>query len=203
MGKMTRLIWQCYVFKMMTKTRRLRTCRELRTLASPERLEIIQALHGRPPMSVRQLGETLGRLPVSLYYHVRALEKIGLVGRAGTQPAGKRHEALYELRVHGLQLRPDKWGPAEVAALRRIGAGVFRRAHRLHDAGVAEAPRKNRLERRHTLAQRTVFLDAEGLRKLNKRLFELTDHLHESPSGSRGGAFYTITLHLARDESRG
>jgi len=189
----------------MKKVHRLRTARELRALASPERQDIVQALAGRRALSVRELAAVLGRLPVSLYYHLRALEKIGVVEQAGSRVASKGEEALYRVVAREIHIVPAKRGAGEVRALRRLAAGLFRRAHRLHDALVVEPPTRNRLDHPHTLVQRTVRLDAAGLRRVNKLLFELAHRIHDPRVSASDGeaAFYTVTLHLARNGRRG
>jgi len=186
---------------MMKRNHVVRTSKELRALASPERQEIVQALVGRSPMSVREIGEALGRLPVSIYYHLRALERVGLIVRVGERAAERGDEALYAVPGGEISIRPDARGPREVEALRKIGAGMFRRAQRLHDAIVPETPARQPLRREHMLAQRTVRLDAEGLKRMNTLLRELADQLQNAPPADRG-AYYTVTLHLARDTTR-
>ncbi len=179
----------------------VRSSAQLQVLASPDRQEIVQTLLGRPPMSVRDLGELLGRLPVSLYYHLRALERAGLVVRAGDRGAGRGKETLYGLPAGEIAIQPERRGRREVAALRKIGAGAFRQAMRLHDAMVAEEPSPRLLRREHLLAQRTVRLDARGLEQVNRRLRDLADLLQDLEP-ALDGAYYTVTLHLARNPSR-
>jgi DNA-binding transcriptional ArsR family regulator len=198
---MAQITLNCWHFKTMIRKRRLRTSSELRVLASPERTEILQALQGRPPMSVREIGEALGRLPVSLYYHLHALARAGLVERAGPRPAARGKEALYALRAAQLTIQPDVRGPGEIAAMRKIAAGVFRRAQRLNDAIVGERPARRRLRREHVLAQRTVRLDAKGLERINRLLLELLEQMRHA-SHATGGRFYTVTLHLVRSPHR-
>jgi DNA-binding transcriptional ArsR family regulator len=185
----------------MIKGHRISTARQLRALASPERLEVFHALHGREPLSVREIGELLGRLPVSLYYHLRALEGAGLVVRTGRRAAARGEETLYSLPAEEFVVEPASRGRAEVAALRRIAAGIFRRAKRLHDALVAEQPARQRSRREHLLVHRTIKLDAAGLRRVNALLLELTEVLQRTPP-VEDGAYYTVTLHLARDQAR-
>ena len=74
---------------------------ELRALASPVRQELVAALGALQPCTVVQLGEHLGRLPVSLYYHLRKLEEVGLVIEAGRQPTEGADQALYQIDVLG------------------------------------------------------------------------------------------------------
>lgn len=185
----------------MIRAHRVRSSRELRVLASPERQEIVQTLLGRPPMSARELAGLLGRLRVSLYYHLRALERVGLIVRAGTRATGRGEETLYALPADEITIQPDVRGRSEVAALRRIGAGVFARARRLHDAIIAREPARRHLRREHFVAQRTVKLDAAGLERLNALLLDVTDRLRRAKPVA-DGAFYTVTIHLARNPSR-
>ncbi len=74
----------------------LRHARQVRALRSPARQELVDALQAAGPCSIAALGELLGRAPDSLYYHVRALERVGLIVKRGVQRSGARDEALYD-----------------------------------------------------------------------------------------------------------
>lgn len=56
----------------------IQTLEELRTLASPLRLRILDCLIAGPS-TVKQVGEQLGSASKNLYYHVGELERLGLV----------------------------------------------------------------------------------------------------------------------------
>jgi DNA-binding transcriptional ArsR family regulator len=70
---------------------------QLEALASPARQEVVDGLQAIGPCSIAALAESLGRAPDSLYYHVRKLEKVGLVVARGTRDTGRREEALYDV----------------------------------------------------------------------------------------------------------
>src|ERR1043166_5091224 len=52
------------------------------TLASPVRLSIVHTLEGIGPCSVATLARVLGVAPDSLYYHLRLLERRGLITKS-------------------------------------------------------------------------------------------------------------------------
>jgi predicted transcriptional regulator len=52
---------------------------QIEALVSPFRHQLLRTLGTVGPISVRALGEHLGRSAESLYYHLRALEEVGLV----------------------------------------------------------------------------------------------------------------------------
>ncbi len=51
---------------------------QLRAIADMLRLRIFEILQQKP-MTVTQLGEELGEAPAKVHYHVRELEKLGLL----------------------------------------------------------------------------------------------------------------------------
>ncbi|MCP3917680.1 MAG: helix-turn-helix transcriptional regulator [bacterium] len=174
---------------------------ELRALASPARQEFLAGLHALQPCTMGELGEHLGRLPVSLYYHLRKLEAVGLVIEHGKRATDNGTETLYALRAKQVRVDPAQRTGANLEALRKIGAGIFRFATRLHDAAVAQRPNRQWRRREHILSQRTLQLDARGLERLNGKIAELLDLLEEPCEGD--GTFYTVTLHLAPNHVRG
>lgn len=62
----------------------IQTLEELRIVANPLRLRILDALTARP-LTVKQLGDLLGISSKKLYYHVSELERVGLVRLVHTE----------------------------------------------------------------------------------------------------------------------
>jgi DNA-binding transcriptional ArsR family regulator len=175
---------------------------EVRALASPIRQEIISAMGALQPCTIAELGEHLGRLPVSLYYHVHKLEEVGLISQVQSPPKSSGGQAQYQVRSHCIRLEPDRTQDANRAALRKVGTAILRHAIRLNDAAVDEKLAREKLKRRHLLSQRTLRLDGPGLQRLNAKLLELHDLLDqlEQPMSEE---FFTLTVHLAPNPSRG
>ncbi|MBL8875741.1 MAG: helix-turn-helix transcriptional regulator [Phycisphaerae bacterium] len=82
-----------------------------RALASATRQEIVDTLASAGPCTVVRLADLLGRKPDALYFHLRALARVGLVREQHTPDAGGA--AVFELPAPSVQLdyaaapRPD------------------------------------------------------------------------------------------------
>ena len=73
----------------------LETLEQLRAIADLLRLRIIDVLKERP-MTVTQLGDVLGEAPAKVHYHVRELEKVGLLRLVETREKGGILEKYYQ-----------------------------------------------------------------------------------------------------------
>lgn len=85
-------------------TRKLRDPRELRALAHPVRLKLIQALHERGSATATELAEPVGESPSNCSWHLRQLAKYGFVEEAG----GTGRQRPWRPVV-----RPLSWGGGE------------------------------------------------------------------------------------------
>lgn len=108
----------------------LKTARHLETVAHPLRLEIIERLDLDGPDSIAGLGRKLDRRPNALSYHVRLLERAGVLARTGTRRAGRREEAIYDLAASRIALGIDRRSAAMRRAAARSAGTVLRMAHR-------------------------------------------------------------------------
>lgn len=177
---------------------RVRKPAQLRALATPQRQELVATLQALQPCTVRELAVHLGRKPVSLYYHVRKLEEVGLV-RTDGERAG---ETLYRLPADEVRLDPEQRTGASLAALRKLGASILRHAQRLYDEAVPAPQPAQVRRRRHTLAQKTFRLRRGGLERINDEIRELLE-LIDAEKADAGEEFFTLTLHLAPNPGRG
>ena len=72
----------------------LETLEQLRAIADELRVRIVEALSHRA-MTVTQLGELLGQAPAKIHYHVRELERVGLVRLVATREKSGILEKYY------------------------------------------------------------------------------------------------------------
>jgi DNA-binding transcriptional ArsR family regulator len=79
----------------MQESYELETIEQLRAIADILRIRIIDLLQEQP-MTVTQLGETLGMAPAKVHYHVRELEKVGLLRLVETREKGGILEKYYQ-----------------------------------------------------------------------------------------------------------
>lgn len=72
----------------------LETVEQMRAIADELRMRIVEAL-SRQPMTVTQLGSLLEQPPAKVHYHVRELERVGLVKLVETREKGGILEKYY------------------------------------------------------------------------------------------------------------
>lgn len=126
---------------------------QVRLLASPVRQEVIDGVQALGACTVAELAASLGRRADSLYYHVGALERAGLLVRVGVRRSGRRAGAVFDVpgRPMRLAYRLDDAGQAAgvtaiVSSLLRLARRDFARAIGSAGAGVgAPARRANHL----------------------------------------------------------
>jgi len=177
------------------RSRPVTTEREMAAVASPARQEIVDVLMQMGKASVTEIARTLGRPPDSLYYHVRALERAGLVVQAGSRGRGRRREAVYRTDAPELTLRYDPSSAANVRgtvriidSMLRLTGRDFRRGYRAGHA-VVEGPR-----REIWAIRATGWLTPAMIQDVNRRMRDLKNVV--AKRGNRAGRLYAITMVL-------
>jgi DNA-binding transcriptional ArsR family regulator len=79
----------------MLESYEIHTLEQLRAVADVLRVQIIETLLDQP-MTVTQLGDLLGMAPAKIHYHVRELEKVGLLQLVETREKGGILEKYYQ-----------------------------------------------------------------------------------------------------------
>lgn len=79
-------------------------------LMKPRRVELLRLL--AEPHSLGELASITGDTPQKLYYHVKVLEKAGLVQQVGERQAGVMVEAIYQAVARSYWLAPQVIGQA-------------------------------------------------------------------------------------------
>src|SRR6266704_3869893 len=79
----------------MLENYEIETNEQLRAIADMRRARILELLRDRP-MTVTQLGELMGEGPAKIHYHVRELERVGLLRLVETREKGGILEKYYQ-----------------------------------------------------------------------------------------------------------
>ncbi|MCP5020883.1 MAG: helix-turn-helix transcriptional regulator [bacterium] len=167
-------------------------------LFNPARLEIFESLQVTGPASAAELARRLGRRVDTLYYHLKKLQRIGVVAvsrEEGGQGPG-RIGVLYRLVAMSVTMKLDLTSPTAREAWAKGSSAVLRLADRDVRAALEspdarpEGPRRNLIVRRY----RARLTPAE-LKKANSHIQELQE-LFTSRSGSSKGKFHVITTVL-------
>ena len=167
---------------------------QLRALVSPVRQEIVDVLSRMGAASLAEIAAVLGRPADGLYYHVRQLEKVGLVLPAGSRSNGGRPEALFRCVATQLRL-PYKTSPkghlkavtSIVSSMVRLGIRDFKRA-------ASRTGYRLRGPRRELWALRaTGWLNPKDVGDVNARIQGLNDAVGRPKAKGR---LYAVTILL-------
>ncbi len=82
----------------------VRTAAQLRVLNAPKRMELITILREAGPSTAVDLAQRMGLRPEALHYHLRELERIGVVREAGRKATGRRPQTVFELLAERVRL---------------------------------------------------------------------------------------------------
>ena len=107
---------------------RLRATQELRALAHPLRLRLLEEFAGAARTTM-QVAAALGEPPTRLYHHVNALERAGILRLARTRQVRGTTEKYYEVakKSFGVVSGPEVTG-AMRGSLRHVAHSLFDRA---------------------------------------------------------------------------
>src|SRR5258706_13150843 len=107
---------------------RRRVTQELRALAHPLRLKLLEHFAGGPRTTM-QVAAIIGEPPTRLYHHVNALARAGILRLKSTRQVRGTTEKYFELAKRQLGvMRARDTTPASSAALRGPAATVFHEA---------------------------------------------------------------------------
>lgn len=155
----------------------IRDVKAVRLLGSPLRQALLDWIAARGPATVAELSDHLGKPADRLYYHVRLLERAGLLVAEETQATNGRSEARFDVPGRPLVLEYQPASPSNRRAVRRVIAGVLRSARSDFDHAIADADVRVDGPSRELWAGRMEALltpdDLETVNDLLKKIFRL------------------------------
>jgi DNA-binding transcriptional ArsR family regulator len=178
----------------MKKSYTVRSLQQLAVLAAAARQEIVDVLAAMDTVSVAEIAAALDRPADSLYFHLRALVRAGLVEQVGYRQHRGRKEALFRTVAPELFLeyRPKSESNrrgvnAIVSSMFRLGIRDFSRAFEAGNAMVS-GPRRELWALR-----KSARLSAAQVEALNRSIKRVAAEF--SPN-NRGGRLYAVTILL-------
>lgn len=105
---------------------RVSETKALRALASATRQEIVDALTSSGPVTIAELARLLGRRPDALYFHIRALQRAGLVVEGESRRVRGRATAVYDV-AGPIRLDYANGSRSELARIVRQAIGLSQR----------------------------------------------------------------------------
>ena len=175
---------------------------KVRAIASPVRAAILDAIDGLGPATILQIAEVVAYPPDGLYYHLKVLEKNGLVIRIEPEP--DTGAARFDLPGHPATLRYHLEDRQQRHATAKVVATMVRSAERgfrrAFAPGVAtvQGPRRNL-----RAGRRTAWLTARELEQLNRHLERIHALFGRGRPRRNGARLHEFTYVLAPIVERG
>lgn len=167
-------------------------------LKAAARQELLDVLSSMGTVSIAELATALGKPADSLYYHVRILQKAGLVLEDGTRELAGRNERLYRAVASDIRLtyKPGPKGNAEaitpiIDSMQRLTTRDFKAAF-TNPSTIVEGR-----QRQLWAARVTCWLTNQQVAELNQHIASLRQTTVSSPPRDEGEKLYALTIVLA------
>jgi DNA-binding transcriptional ArsR family regulator len=166
---------------------------QLRALAAPARQEVVDALVAAGPSSVAELADQLGRAPDSLYFHLRRLEKVGLVLEVDRRKSGRHVAVVYDVPGRPMRIVQTR---AVARPMDDVVGSVLRLAQRDYRRGLRDPGAVLEGRARSLWAGRVKgWIAGEDLTRVNSMLEEIQRIVRTGrPAGSAAAIGFTFVL---------
>jgi predicted transcriptional regulator len=177
---------------------------QLDALTSPVRMEVVESLETFGPMTVARLAERMERPADSLYYHMRKLERVGIVVETERKRSGRRHEAVYRLVSARIAVALDPASKRSVDSVVKLVSALLRRADREFRGAAQRGDIQYAAACRAALGRRTrAYLTQDALAEVERRLESLEKFVRKQSAKKRGRPFSWMTLMVPLAPPRG
>lgn len=175
----------------------IRDVRQIRLLASPVRLGIVDALECSGPQSAAALAAILGYAPDGLYHHLRKLLCGGLI-TAQRRPGGRgKRCAVFALKAKGTRLHYEPSSRHNRKAVTAVAGALLRDASRSFSKAMGENPVVKGSRRNLWVGRRTAWLSQTELEQLNGLLHEIVKLLERATPRRGRTKLYAFTFALS------
>lgn len=173
--------------------------KDMWVLASPIRVEILNAACALGVCSVAEIALFTGRSRTSLYPHIEQLKGAGLIADSEVRLAGKRYEQLYQPIARTVATKHNSNDPENVAYHQAYGNAVGRLMSRMHERATANPSAIVRGPHRNTFAGiQAAWVDDESLEQINAHLQSVWEIIGASQP-REGARLINIGIMMATD----
>ena len=152
----------------------LTTLDQVHTLADPLRVRILDRLR-HEPMTVKMLGTELGEAPAKVHYHVRELERIGVIRLVETREKGGVLEKYYRAIAHNYSILKDLLYNSQPNELNAIVQEYFQVVQRGLTAALAQYHEHPDRHLPISISNGAIWATEEEFRALLGRISELVE----------------------------
>lgn len=158
--------------------------KQLLSLVSARRLDIIDKLAAAGPLSIRELAPLVGSSPPSLYHHIDKLLRVGLVVEAGHRVVRRKRETIYATLAPRVRMLRALADPANRALMAKVVSTLTRQMQRDFRSGLGNPSARSSGPQRNLGFFRLIGApSADGIAEINRRLVEIADILWDSAGG--------------------
>jgi DNA-binding transcriptional ArsR family regulator len=183
----------------MTKPYVITTVKQLLSIASPGRDDLIDAIGILGPCTITELARFVGRSRNALYYHVKSLRSAGLLLESHRSGEGTKQTAYYDLPGRPMVVRFDLSTARSMKAVLALARMRLRSASRgferacRPDIATVTGPRRNLW-----VSRWKGWLSTQELEEANAHLIRLIELLqHKAGPASAGRKLHECTFVLA------
>ena len=178
----------------MRRAHLIRGSKQLACLAAAARQEVFDVLEQMGAVSAADLAAVLGRPADGLYFHLRALERAGLVRSVARRTRSGRPEAVYRTVKPRVQLEYEPHDAANRRGVSAVVASMLRLANRDFRRSLERGEVVVSGPERELWAWRKVGrLSRAELARLNRRMQDMANAV-SAPRGE--GRLYAVTVIL-------
>jgi DNA-binding transcriptional ArsR family regulator len=178
----------------------LTTLDQVHTMADPLRVRILDRLV-RKPMTVKMLGTDLQEPPAKVHYHVRELERIGVIRLVETREKGGVLEKYYRAVARNFTVVKDLLSKSHPDELSAIVDEYVQLVQRGLSAALAHYQEHPDPSQHFTISNETVWATPEEFQALVEQLSALLQS-YEAPRNQENEREWTINVigHLTASE---
>jgi len=183
----------------MSRLYRIEHLHQIRTLASPARQDLVDAVAADGPCTIAELAERVGRPPDALYHHVRRLVATGLLVEESVRRAAGRPAVRLTVPGRPMMIAYDQLARRNVAASTDVVATMLRSARRGFAHALAAPGVRTWGPRRNLWGGRAQgWLTEQDVETANALLTELLAvFLRRKDTRRNGSALHEFTFVLA------
>lgn len=154
--------------------------KSIRALAHPARLAVIEELYSGRELTATECAEIAGLSPSAMSYHLRSLERAGIVERA--ESTGDGRERPWRSAGSYLQVESD----GNIGAAAALSTTVLSRLGEQFAQWLARRPREEKVwQDASTVASGQVWMLPEELEAVEENIEKLLDSYRDRTAGER------------------
>lgn len=195
----------------MEKIKTLATADEIKAFSDPYRLQILYTFKkmGRPA-TVKQIGDAMGEVPAKVHYHVKKMEKSGVLRLTHTEEINGIIAKYYEPAAESFAIKSEELDP-DVSKLvvneaQKVISSVYDESKKVILEELKTAAHRPKRVTAESIRLSMIYLTDEKARELDKYIEEfLHEYGKKTPKANEDTAFrkyhvFTVMMPVSNND---